>query len=201
MQRILFLALLLTTTYAQAQTQQTQAGSHKGISLQIGTMGLGNPRFSDNRIGLERGRLGIMINWNHDERDRSYGDGSADCFQLRTLTLNPRIYSQTGARGFFGEAYAGLGIASLRSEYTYKRDERSWGLAPVTGLGIGYRFGRRSQGFYGEIGYRRITTLARMHMQHTDANPDAGTGRDTHSWQLAPGNFSGRLYWGIGYTF
>ena len=201
MKRFLTLALLFAATLSQAQTMQPRPARPFGISMQTGNTGLGNLNFTDNRIGLEWGHIGLMVSWGRDERNRSYHNGSADCFSLRSLMLNPRIYSRSGARGFFGEAYAGLGMAMLKSEYAGMGTERSWGMTALTGLGAGYRFGKRSHGFYGEIGYRVTTPLANLRMQHSDSDPDAGYGREQHSWHLTPGKFNGQLYWGVGYTF
>lgn len=194
---ITILALVTTSLLAQPAGDQS-------LSVFSGAMFFSQSILSTSKLGYEKKHLGISADFTYDSYREKWDDGSKSTFTLYGASVGARYYTRPMGRGFFAEGFGGYGLAQLNTcECNQGKEIKVREYLPLTGLGLGYRFGKRPKGFFGEIAYRTTIPLKNVHLYTTDEKPDP-QGLDNisyQSWIFEKGKASGQLYVGIGYSF
>ncbi len=192
--------------YCQAQESTKssffRSEGNRSKSVLIGGVYTGESLLLITKLGYEYGHLGINIEFSNDQTREKWPDGSKGSYHLYAPALTGRLYLKPHGRGPFAEAGAAGAVASL----TVRQDGRqvTWrGALPLASWGVGWRFGRRPRGWFGEMAFRSNYALRTLHLYTDAAAPEeskAGT-IAYQSWYLQKGKAYPQLYVGIGYSF
>lgn len=194
--------LLLIVFLGFFTNSQAQDSSNQSFSIMTGGIVFKNSLVSTNKIGYEWRHFGIITDFTYDTYKETWNDNSKSNFNLYALSLSGRYYTKTMGRGFFAEVNAGLARVALSTSENNQK-EISKQTLPLAGLGLGWRFGKRPKGIFGEAGYRFNVALKDAHLYTTDLKPNTN-GLDNisyQSWLFEKGKGSGQLYIGIGFSF
>lgn len=195
----LFLLILSIGLFASTQAQDT---SKHSFSVMTGGIVFKNSLVSTNKIGYEWGHFGVITDFTYDTYKETWKDHSRSKFDLYALSFSGRYYTKTKGRGFFAEVNAGLGRVSIKTNENNQEEVKKQTI-PLAGMGLGWRFGKRPKGLFGEVGYRFNVALKDAHLYTTDQKP-VTNGLDNisyQSWLFEKGKGSGQLYVGVGFSF
>lgn len=191
------LALLPTALFAQ----RTGDNSWSAFS---GGMVFGSSILSTTKFGYERNHIGLTADVSFDSYREKWDDGSKSTFALYGISMGGRYYTRLMGRGFFAEGFGGYSLVKLNtSENSTGKKIIDSEYLPVTGLGLGYRFGKKPRGLFGEVAYRATVPLKNVHLYTTNTKPDPQVVDNIsyQSWIFEKGKASGQFYLGIGYSF
>ena len=180
------------------------AQSSNSWSVFSGGMIVGESILSTTKFGYEKKHFGLSADFTYDDYQEKWNDGSKSKFALYGVSIGARYYSGSMGRGFFAEGFGGYGLARLTTtQNTQNKEIKDSDYLPVTGLGLGYRFGRKPKGLFGEVAYRATVPLKNVHLYTTDDKPDPQSVSNIsyQSWVFEQGKASGQFYVGIGYSF
>jgi hypothetical protein len=190
-------ALCLMPLFTQAQEKDKNS-----LSVFTGGMAVKSSLLSTTKLGYESGHFGALADLTYDTYKETWSDGSKSFYQLYGFSASGRYYLQPLGRSIFAEVSIGMGRPSLTTtegdQQKVKKD-----VLPLSGFGLGWRFGKKPKGLFGEVGFRWSYSLKDSHLYTTDAKPDQ-QGLDNisyQSWLFEKGKGSGQLYLGIGYSF
>lgn len=179
-----------------------QEMGNSSYSVFTGGMIVSNSILSTTKIGYEYKHLGLSIDFSHDEYSETWEDNTKSHFQIRVLSIASRYYLRQQGRSFFAELGIGIGNPTLslkETSHTKKAKEQT----PLAEWGLGWRFGKKPKGIFGEIGLRSTTSFKDIHLYTTEAAPDRAEidNISYQSWLIKKGSFSSQIYVGIGYSF
>jgi hypothetical protein len=180
------------------------AQSSSSWSAFSGGMIVGQSILSTTKFGYEKKHFGLSADFTFDNYREKWNDGSKSKFDLYGVSVGARYYTRSMGRGFFAEGFGGYGLARLTTnQSTQKQQLKESEYLPVSGVGLGYRFGRKPKGPFGEVAYRATVPLKNVHLYTTDDKPDpqAVSNISYQSWIFEKGKASGQFYVGIGYSF
>lgn len=199
MKKIFIATLVLLSTPALAQRANDQSWS-----AFTGGIIYGRSVLSTNKLGWEKKHLGLLVDFTYDDYREKWDDGSKSTFGLYGLSVGARYYTKPMGRGFFAEGFGGYAYTQVKTRMQDQQKEvRDKDFLPMTGLGLGYRFGKKPKGLFGEVAYRSTIPLKDTHLYTTDQKPDPQVldNISYQSWIFEKGKASGQLYIGIGYSF
>jgi hypothetical protein len=169
-----------------------------------GGMIVGQSILSTTKFGYEKKHFGLSADFTFDSYQEKWSDGSESKFALYGVSVGVRYYTSSMGRGLFAEGFGGYGLTQLTTKQNAMKQELyDSDYLPVTGLGMGYRLGKKPKGLFGELGYRSTVALKNAHLYTTDDKPDPNAvGNISYqSWIFKKGKASGQFYLGIGYSF
>lgn len=192
-----FLIFLLLPLGGNAQNR-----ANKSFSIFSGGMVIKRSILSTTKLGHEFKNFGFITDFSYDDYYETWHDGSKSYFKLRAISLSARYYLRPKGRSLFAEVNAGLGFPKLTTSTNGDEKVKISNL-PITGFGLGWRFGKKPKGLFGETGWRTTTSLKDLHLFTTNEKPATNDLENIsyQSWIFKKGNFSSQIYLGIGYSF
>lgn len=173
-------------------------------SVFSGGMFLGESVLSTTKVGFEKKHFALSTDFTIDNYHEKWDDDSTSKFNFYGVSVGARYYTRPMGRGFFVEGFGGYGFTKLTTNQststTILKDTNS---LPVSGIGLGYRFGKKPKGLFGEVAYRATVPLKNVHLYTTDDKPDPEniSNISYQSWIFEKGKASGQFYLGVGYSF
>ena len=173
-------------------------------SVFSGGMFLGKSVLSTTKVGFEKKHFAISTDFTVDNYREKWNDGSKSKFNFYGVSVGARYYTRPMGRGLFAESFGGYGFTQLTTTQSAQTSKlKDTNSLPLAGLGLGYRFGKKPKGLFGEVAYRATVPLKNVHLYTTDEkpNPENISNISYQSWVFEKGKTSGQLYLGIGYSF
>jgi len=191
------LILSLISPFIQAQHKD-----NRSFSIFTGGIIIGKSHLSTTKIGMEFNKYSILTDFTYDDYSETWDDGSSSKFQIVALSFAGRYYLKPLGRGIFAELYSGLGksiITTVENGQTKNMSD----IKPFSGFGLGWRFGKKPKGIFGEIAYRYSISWKESHLYTTDIKPNTNNleSFSYQSWYTKKGEGTSQLYIGIGYSF
>ena len=157
---------------------------------------------STTKFGYEFNKFGFIADFTYDDYRETWQDGSKSLFQILAISISGRVYLKPLGRGLFAELNAGIGRPALTTKENGQEKFRS-AFLPISGFGIGWRFGQEPKGIFGEVGLRSTVGLKNIHLYTTDNEPNTHNVNSVsyQSWVFKRGEFSSQIYLGVGFSF
>jgi hypothetical protein len=154
------------------------------------------------RVEAQRGHFALTAGIDRDSVDEPRDGGARDEYWLWSAALGVRAYTGRGSGGF-AELSASCARLGLRSYDAAGAATDDFALIPLAAVTLGGRLSQHPSGWYGELGFRIIVSLAERHL-YTTPDPPPGS-RDAalseRSWFFGRGGRSAQLYVAGGYRF
>ena len=200
---IIFVAFFLSVNLLVAQSNFIKSENPNSKSLFLGGFLIKKSTLFIGKVGFERGHFGVVADITRDAvKEKWEVDNTKGHYVLWVYSLSGRYYFRPMGRSFFAEVGVGTSKANLTVDYGSHSIKKTTSL-PLASWGLGWRFGKKPRGLFGEVGFRNAYALKERHL-YTDATKPAGStneGVTYHSWYFKKGKSTASLYLGVGFSF